>query len=96
MSSQIAGRAERLQGKGGASSFGVSGGAGFSSWLWPVRAGRASESLSENPGARLCRPRPAAAGLVLSAREEAGRVLRLVCNTAALHFQTGSERMARS
>ena len=40
----------------------------------------------ENPGARLCRPRPAAARPNLRRRQRS-RVLRLVSDTAALHFQ---------
>ena len=49
------------------------------------------KSLSENPGARLCRPRPAAANLEFPADFRTCRVLRLVCDTAALLFQTGSK-----
>ena len=51
----------------------------------------ATKNLSENPGARLCRPRPAAACLEFSARYRACRVLRLVFDTAALLFQTRSK-----
>ena len=49
------------------------------------------ESLAENPGARLCRPRPAAANLEYPTGCETGRALRLVCDPAALLFQTASE-----
>ena len=48
------------------------------------------ECLSENPGVRLCRPRPAA-GNTFHKRSALRGVLRLVCDTAALLFQTGSE-----
>ena len=51
-----------------------------------------SQSLSENPGARLCRPRPAAASLEFSAVHRVGRVLRLVCDTAALLFRQALRR----
>ncbi len=48
--------------------------------------------LSRNDAveARLCRPRPTAAGRVLSACGSVFNMLRLVCDTAALLFQTGS------
>ena len=44
------------------------------------------QSLSENPGARLCRPRPAAASPKISVPWSVLAVLRLVFDTAALHF----------
>ena len=48
------------------------------------------KSLSENPGARLCRPRPAAASPNISVPWSVLAVLRLVFDTAALLFQTGT------
>ena len=50
-----------------------------------------SEHLYENFGARLCRPRPAAAGREFHRLWICCDVLRLVFNTAALRFQTGTE-----
>ena len=52
---------------------------------------RKPQSLSENSGARLCRPRPAAAASKFRRASETFRVLRLVFDTAALHLLAGSQ-----
>ena len=53
--------------------------------IFPLRSSRPlRERLPENSGARLCRPRPAAADFGFPAHRERLRTLRLVFDTAAL------------
>jgi len=55
------------------------------------RTPKSFRGMSENPGARLCRPRPAAASPKIAVSWSVSAVLRLVFDTAALHFQAGAQ-----